>query len=134
MLSWTCWVTNSGIYKVFLDPRGSSGIPGAVVSSKGSSIVWSIQSSSASETAMVDEKCNNELNDEPRGAPMIESRDTNARARDGAMPNKQKTGAMPPNRQKTGAMPTKKKGVDARFPFLGLVTVVTVSYFFEPMR
>ena len=55
------------------------------------------------------------------------------------MPNKQKTGAMPnkqktsarPNKQKTGAMPTKKK---ARFPFLGLVTVVTARYFFEPIR
>ncbi len=26
-----------------------------------------------------------------------------------------------------------KKGVEARIPFLGLVTVVTVSYFIEPM-
>jgi hypothetical protein len=26
-----------------------------------------------------------------------------------------------------------QKGVEARIPFLGLVTVVTVSYFIEPM-
>jgi hypothetical protein len=47
-------VTNSGIYKVSLDP-GGSGRPGAVVSLMASSIILSIQSSSALETTMVDE-------------------------------------------------------------------------------
>ena len=27
-----------------------------------------------------------------------------------------------------------QKGVEARIPFLGLVTVVTASYYFQPMR